>query len=148
MKTIDFQITTPERIVHKDQIDSVSVPTKMGQITILPNHIPLVASLEAGELIVRKGKEEIPMAVSGGFVHVNFENKVIILADTAEKVEEIDELRSERARQRATELLKTKRVDATDYAVILAELNKEMARLRVARKYRRQRPKQPGVGEQ
>lgn len=147
MKILNFEITTPEKIVLKDEIESVTVPTKMGQITILPDHIPIVSSLEPGELIVRKEKEEIPMAVSGGFVHVSFDNKVIILADTAEKVEEIDEQRADRARERAEELLKTKRVDAADYAVILGELNKEMARLRVKRKYRRHRPKQPIIEE-
>ncbi|HEX9664444.1 MAG TPA: ATP synthase F1 subunit epsilon [Patescibacteria group bacterium] len=138
---INFEITTPEKIAHKDQIDSVTVPTKMGQITILPNHIPLVSSLVAGELIVRKDGQETPLAVSGGFVNVQPNNRVVILADTAEKVEEIDEELAERARQRAAELLKTRREDAEDYAVILGELNKEMARLKLLRKYRRLKTK-------
>jgi F-type H+-transporting ATPase subunit epsilon len=142
MKKITFEITTPERVVFKDEVDQVTLPTKMGQITILPDHIPLVASLVAGELIVKKEKEIIPMSISGGFVEVRPQSKVVILADTAERLEEIDEKRAEEARQRAAELLQQKRVDAEEYASLSAKLQKELARLKVARKHRHLRGSQ------
>jgi len=132
-KKIHFEIVTPERTVYKDEVDEIILPTKMGEIAILPNHVPLVAVLKAGELRVKKGKEEIPMAVSGGFIEVQ-KNKVVVLADSAEHVHEIDEQKAEEARAKAQELLKTKQ-DEEDFAAVSALLEKELARLKVARKY-------------
>ncbi len=65
---INFKIATPEKVVYKDEVDAISVPTKMGEITVLPNHIPLISVLVAGEIVVRKGEEEVAMSVSGGFL--------------------------------------------------------------------------------
>ena|SRR3989338_142361 len=136
IKKIRFQITTPERTVFQDEIESVSLPTAMGQITVLVNHIPLVASLEPGELIIRKDGQEINMAVAGGLVEVRDNNHVVVLADTAEHAAEIDEQRAEEARKRAEELLKEKMGDAKEYAAVAAKLQRELARLKVARKHR------------
>ena len=135
IKKIRFQITTPERTVFQDEIESVSLPTAMGQITVLVNHIPLVASLEPGELIIRKDGQEINMAVAGGLVEVRDNNHVVVLADTAEHAAEIDEQRAEEARKRAEELLKEKMGDAKEYAAVAAKLQRELARLKVARKH-------------
>ncbi|NMC51783.1 F0F1 ATP synthase subunit epsilon [Candidatus Kuenenbacteria bacterium] len=135
-KKIYFEITTPEKNVYRDEVDSISLPTEMGQITILANHIPLVSSLTPGELIIRKDGKELDMAVSGGLVEVRGNNHVVVLSDTAEHAEEIDEARAEEARKRAEELLKEKRDDASEYAIVAAKLQRELARLRVARKHR------------
>lgn len=135
-KKIYFEITTPEKNVYRDEVDSISMPTEMGQITILANHIPLVSSLTPGELIIRKDGKELDMAVSGGLVEVRGNNHVVVLSDTAEHAEEIDEARAEEARKRAEELLKEKRDDASEYAIVAAKLQRELARLRVARKHR------------
>ena len=137
-KKINFQIVTPEKVIFEDMIDSVTIPTQMGEITVLPNHIPLVSVLVAGELRLKKDNQEIPMAVSGGFIEVQ-KNKVVILADTAERVEEIDEKRAEEARVRAKDILKEKRVDSEEFASISAKIEKELARLKVVRKYRPRR---------
>lgn len=134
---IHFKIVSPERVVYEDDVDQVTLPAKEGEITILPNHIPLVASLHAGELVVKKGNRMVPMVVSGGLVEVQPGSLVTVLADTAEKIEEIDEKRAEEARQRATQLMKEKVVEAEDYAALAAKLEKELVRLKVARKYRR-----------
>ena len=138
-KKIHFEITTPERVVYSDEVESVSLPTKMGQITILANHIPLVSSIESGEAIIRKDNKEVFLAISGGLVEVKGDNHVVVLADTAEHAEEIDEARAQEAIKRAEGLLKEKREDAEDYAAVAAKLQRELARLKVAKKHRSQK---------
>ncbi len=134
---LHFKIVSPERIVFEDDVDQVTIPTKDGEICVLPNHLPLVAALQAGELVIKRGSTLIPMAISGGFVEVQPKSQVIVLADTAEKVEEIDLARAEAARQRATQLMKEKVTEASDYVALAAKMEKELARLKVGRKYRR-----------
>ncbi len=136
-KTIKFQIATPERVVFSaSAVESITLPTEMGEITILPDHLPLVANLVPGEMIVRIGGEEIFLAVSGGFIEVS-PSKVTVLADTAERAEEIDEKRAEEARVRARQLMQQQRTaESTDYAALAAKLEKELARLKVVRKRR------------
>ncbi|TSC52823.1 MAG: F-type H+-transporting ATPase subunit epsilon [Parcubacteria group bacterium LiPW_39] len=134
-KLIKFQIVTPERIVLEDNVKQVTVPTQMGEITVLPGHIPLVAVLKPGEIRAKKDGREILMAVSGGFIEV-LKNKVVILADTAEMAEEIDEKRAEEARQRAQKLKEEKRFDRVEFAALQSQIEKELARLKVARKHR------------
>ncbi|MDD5040134.1 MAG: F0F1 ATP synthase subunit epsilon [Patescibacteria group bacterium] len=143
---IRFEITTPERTVFSDEVDEVILPTPQGEIGVLPNHIPLVSLLSAGELRIKKGGETIYMAVSGGFLQVR-PDKVVVLSDTAERAEEIDETKADEARKRAQELVKEKRVDASEFARLSAKIEKELARLKVARKRRnpRQQPPPPAV---
>ncbi len=132
---IKFQIVTPERIVLEEEIKQVTVPTQMGEITVLPGHIPLVAALAAGEIRAKKNGKEILMAVSGGFIEVS-KNKIVILADTAERAEEINVKRAEEARQRALKLKEEKRFDRVEFTVLQAKIEKELARLKVARRHR------------
>ncbi len=140
MRKINFKIATPERIVYQDEVDQVTLPTKMGEITVLPNHLPLVSSLNPGEILIKKGEAEVPLAVSGGFMELN-NNQMVILADTAERVEEIDAERAEAGRARVKDLLEQKRgEEAVDYTALAAKLEKELARLKVARKYKTARP--------
>ena len=141
MDKIKFKIVTPEKVVYEDEIDSLTLPTKTGEITVLPNHIPLVSTLKAGELLIKKGKEEIPMAISGGFVEVAA-NSLVVLADTAEKFEDIDEARAEAGRKRAEELMTRKdeiAKEEIDYTALTAKMEKELTRLKVVRKYRKNR---------
>ena len=141
-KKIKIEITTPERKVFSEEADQISIPTQMGEITVLPEHITLVAVLVPGELRILKDNEEILMAVAGGFIEV-LPNKVTILADSAEHAEEIDEKRAEEARQRALELQKEKRFDDQEFAALSVQIEKELARLKVVRKkkYRNLPPK-------
>ena len=132
---IKFKIVTPERIVYEDEIDALTLPTAMGEITILPHHIPLVSTVAPGELVVRKGNEAHPMAISGGFVEVREGDQVTVLADTAERVQEIDMARAEEAKERARKMLAERQADDVDYAALAAKIEKELARLKVARKY-------------
>jgi F-type H+-transporting ATPase subunit epsilon len=134
MSKINFKIATPERVVYKDEVDQITVPTMNGEITILPNHIPLISVLDAGEIIVKIGDEEILMAVSGGFIEV-LSTKVVVLADTAEKSDEIDVVRAEEAIKRAEELKTKRSVDTREFAGLSAQIQKELARVRVGRKH-------------
>lgn len=136
-KRIKFEIATPERVVLKEEILQVTVPTQEGEITVLPKHSPLVSVLKPGVLELKKLDGEIEIiSVSGGFVEVLL-NKVIILADTAERAEEIDIERAEEARKRAEESLKDMRsVDASQFAQLAAQIEKELARVRSAKKWR------------
>ena len=137
-KIIKFEIVTPERVVLKEDVVQVSVPTKTGEITVLPNHIPLISSLQAGVIYIKKiGGQEDVMSVSGGFIEV-LKNKVVILADTAERAEELDESRIDEARQRAEESLKDMReFDRDQFANINAQLTRELARSKAIKRWRR-----------
>lgn len=136
-KTLLFKIATPEKVVFEaPAVDSISLPTSTGEITILPDHIPLVSSLVAGEIRVVVAGQPIIMAVSGGFIEIR-PGQVIVLADTAERAEEIDEARAEQARAKAKELMEQqKTADAEGYAGLAAKIEKELARLKVVRKHR------------
>lgn len=135
---INFKIVTPEGIIYEDKVEKVTVPTTTGEITILPHHIPLVSILKAGELIAYKSNNPVPMSVAGGVIEVQPENKVYILADSAERAEHIDILRAEAARRRAEELMKQKEHQAdVDFAKLQAVIDREMARIKVAKKYKR-----------
>lgn len=141
-KKINLEIITPERVVFSEEINQVTLPTHQGQITVLPDHIPLVSSLAAGEIKIVKDSEEIFMAISGGLIQVD-PNKVRILADTAERAEEIDVEQAEEGRKRAMELMKEEKREKIDYTALAAKLEKELARLKVAR--RRRRRTQPTI---
>jgi len=140
MKLLDFELTTPERVAVRAKIRQVSIPTTEGEITVLPDHLPLVAPIRAGELrLVDEKGEEIILAVSGGFVTVHPGNRLAILADTAERAEELDFKLIEEAVKRAEEVLKEKIDDEERYADATAHLAREMARWKVVRKHRERR---------
>lgn len=132
---ISFEITTPEGVIYRDQVEQISLPTKMGEITILPHHIPLVASLYPGEIRVKKDGLTDLLAVAGGFIEVQPDNRVVVLADSAERAEKIDIKRAEEAKKRAEELMKQKKFDEVEYTALAAKMERELARLRVARKH-------------
>ena len=142
--TIKFEITTPERVVLKEEVAQITVPTRNGEITVLPNHIPLVSVLEPGviEVIKSNGEREV-MSVSGGFIEV-LKDKVVILADSAERAEEIDIDRAETARQKAEDTKKNaEKMDHVEFANLSAVIAKEMARTRAAQKWRKLKSEKP-----
>ena len=143
MPKIKFKIITPERVVFSDEIDQVTMMTREGEITVLSDHIPLITVLQPGELRCKKGSEEYFMAVSGGFCEIRPDNSVVVLADTAERAEEIDITRAEAAKERAEKLMKEARSqEGVDYAGLQAMIEKSLTRLRVGNKYRKLPPKQ------
>ena len=133
---LKLQIITPERIVfEEDEVESVTLPGVEGELTILPEHAPLMTELRPGPLYFRKGGNEVDVAVAGGFMEVR-DDRVIILADVAERSDEIDQARAEAARRTAQERLAT-REGEVDMAAALAALARAQARLRVAERRRR-----------
>ena len=130
---LNLKIVTPERVVYEDIVDSVTATTQMGEITILPGHIPLVTNLQAGELRVRTNGDEQFLVASTGFLEVRSGNEVVVLADTAERVEELELEKIEAAKERARRLLEENRnVDDVAFADAAALLERELARERVA----------------
>ncbi len=137
-KTIKFEIVTLERVVLKEKILQVSVPTTSGEITVLPGHIPLISILQAGviEIKLTDGSLDI-MSVSGGFIEV-MKGKVVILADTAERAAEIDDQRVNEAYTRADELKKKlKDHQGREFFSLTARIDKELARHRAVKRWRR-----------
>ncbi|MBI4117709.1 MAG: ATP synthase F1 subunit epsilon [Parcubacteria group bacterium] len=136
MKKLFFELITPERVLHREEIDKAIVPTKSGQITVLPDHIPLSSLLAAGELVIYKGDQMFPTAISGGFLVVTGK-KVAVLADTAERVEEIIIERAEEAKRRAEKMIAEKKSDREAFSSLTAKIEKELVRIRVAKKYQK-----------
>jgi F-type H+-transporting ATPase subunit epsilon len=137
-KLIKFEIVTPERTVLKEDILQISVTTKNGEITVLPNHLPLVATLAPGVIEIRKPGNEIEvMSISGGFIEV-LKDKIVVLADTAERAEEIDIIRAEVAHKKAVELMKQERqIDHLSFARTNALIEKELARTKAVKKWKK-----------
>lgn len=141
MRSIKLKIVTPEKLLVEEEVYSVTLPAESGEITVLPDHIPYIGTLRPGEIFFRRSQESEPeaFATSGGFVELHG-NILSLLVDTAERAEEIDLDRAEEGRQKAEELAKSQHtLDEAEYARVATSLEKEFARLRVARKYRRQR---------
>ena len=137
MAKLSFDIVTAERLVYSDEVDIVIAPGIEGQLAILPNHAPLITTLQSGELITRKGGDEVAMFVAGGFLEV-MGNRVTVLADVAERAEEIDIERAEAARCRAEDRLKVCGPE-TDVARAEAALKRSLIRLKIAETRRRKR---------
>lgn len=139
MAIIRLDIVTAEQSVYSEDVDMVIAPGIQGQLGILPQHTPLMTMLEPGELIVKKGGEEFYMAVSGGFLEVR-PDRVIVLADSAERAEEIDMARAEEAKRRAEKMLEEKYVPGVDAARAEAALRRSLLRLKIAERRRKRRP--------
>jgi F-type H+-transporting ATPase subunit epsilon len=141
MAKLKFEIVTAERVVYSDEVDIVIAPGVEGELAILPHHAPLLTMLQTGELRVRKEGEETSMFVSGGFLEVR-PDKVTVLADVAERAEEIDVAQAEEAKRRAEERLET-RAGVEDMARAEAALRRSLMRIKIAEKRRRRRPEAP-----
>lgn len=141
MAQIHLQLVTPQRKVLDEEVQSLTCPTTMGEITILPEHVDLVATLKVGELVARTGAgQEHNIHVAGGFVQVKAGKEIIVLADAAEHHHEIDEAETEQAKQRAEETMKRSNVSAEDYALAAAALERSVSKLNLVRKYRHRAP--------
>ncbi len=137
---IKLEIVTAERVVFSDDVEIVIAPGVEGELGILPHHAPLITTLTSGELLARKAGDEYSLAVGGGFLEVH-PDRVIVLADSAERADEIDISRAEAAKKRAEERL-SHPAQGVDVARAQAALHRALARIEVAdrRKKRRQGP--------
>jgi F-type H+-transporting ATPase subunit epsilon len=131
MATMSVELVTGERVVYQDSgVELVSAPGSEGTLGILPNHASLISTLDAGEVRIRKGVQEEHFVVFGGFIQVAY-NRVIILADTAERVVDIDLERAQRAYQHARERLE-QRESPEEMRAAREERQRAELRLRVA----------------
>ncbi len=131
-ETFRLEIATPNRLLVRADAEEAQIPGRNGYLGILPEHAPLVSELKAGELSYREGGRTSRLAVSWGFVEV-LPDRVTVLAETAEKPEEIDVTRAEQARQRAEQRLKSPDPD-TDINRSMVALERALVRLQVAGK--------------
>ncbi|HEV2066780.1 MAG TPA: F0F1 ATP synthase subunit epsilon [Thermomicrobiales bacterium] len=139
MAKLTLEIITGERVVfHQDDVDMVVAPGIEGAIGVLPSHAPLISLLSQGELRVKKGGGEESLVVFGGFIEI-LDDKVIILADSAERAEEIDLERTALARQNAENALRN-RGDVVDLAEAESALRQAAIRERIGQRRRGQTP--------
>jgi len=138
MATLKLEIVTAESPVFTGEVDSIVAPGSVGQFTILPHHAAFMTMLEAGELCLRMGGQETFMVVSGGFLEV-IDDKVIVLADAAERADDIDAARAEEAKKRAQEQMR-RPLTGPELVAAEAALRRSLARLKVSeRRKRRER---------
>jgi len=133
--TFKLEIVTAEKMIFSDDVSAIIAWGVEGQLGILPHHAPLMTMLQPGDLLIRKGQEEEYLFITGGFLEVR-PDKVIILADACERVDEIDVARAEEAKKRAQETMKAAPLTA-DVASAEAALRRSLARLKVAERKRR-----------
>ncbi|HKB25602.1 MAG TPA: F0F1 ATP synthase subunit epsilon [Methylomirabilota bacterium] len=133
---ITLEIATPIRLVVSETVDEVVAPGVEGYFGVLPGHAPFLTTLGIGEVSYRTGRDTHYLALAGGFAEVR-NDKVIVLADTAERPEEIDRGRAERARERAEQRLSGRgSEEAIDYARAAAALRRALTRLQTAGRVR------------
>ncbi len=140
-KQIKLKIVTPERLILEELVDQVSLPTTLGEITVLPDHIPLITGLASGDVVAFSAGEHIPMAVVGGFVEIKKNNEniteVAVLADFAEHVHELSDEKIEQAKQNAEDMKKKmENKEHVDFEHFEAELERSLTRVKIADKWR------------
>lgn len=140
-KQLKLKIVTPEKLVLEEMVDQVSLPTTLGEITVLVNHVPLITGLTSGDVVALVGGEHVPMAVAGGFVEIKQnekgETEVAVLADFAEHVSSLHDDAIEKAKVRAEELKKLmENKDHVDFEHFEAELERSLTRVKIADKWR------------
>ena len=134
MSELNLEIITPEKPIFRDQIEAVTIPGTLGSFQILKDHAPLISSFDTGVIKVKKASVESFYTTSGGTVEVN-KNSVLILADSIEKISDIDIDRAEQAKKRAEERLQKKHEANIDEARAKAALNRALNRINAVKKY-------------
>ena len=140
---IQLEIVTPERLAFSDEVDSVVVPGADGEIGVLPHHAPLVSTLGAGELRLRKGGQEESFAIVGGFLQVR-PDRVVVLAETADLASDIDLEKAQEARREAERALESGFHEGADLSAARAQLQQALLRIRVAERRYREGPRHRG----
>jgi F-type H+-transporting ATPase subunit epsilon len=126
-----FELATPNRLLVSEEVEEVVAPGAEGYFGVLPGHAPFLTSLQSGQVTYRIGRREQYLAVGGGFAEVRPE-KVIILAESAERPEEIDRQRAQSARERALARLAGKTQEEIDYTRALGALTRALTRIQVS----------------
>ena len=155
-KQLKLKIVTPERLILEEMVDQVTIPGSEGEMTILPDHIPLIAGLSSGDVVAVVGGEYVPMAVVGGFVEIKSRRleesgprpnasgkdsdnitEVAVLADFTEHISELSDEKILQAKARAEELKKQmENKELVDFEHFEAELERSLTRVKIADKWR------------
>lgn len=148
---LKLEIVTIEGVVFSGDVDMVVAPGTEGELGILPRHAPLITALTYGELRVRRGEDVDCYAIGGGYMEV-LPNEVTVMADSAERADQIDLERAEAARRRAEAGLKDRSQTEVDFAKAEAALRRSMVRIKVATAQKKRQggggsPRYPGAGE-
>ena len=134
-KKLQIEIITPSGVRHSCKADMLIAPAVMGTVGILPNHIPLFTKLESGEIKIKTSGKDEYFAVTGGFMDVDANSRITILTDSAQRSEEIDEKRTEKAKEEAEKLLKNhEKLSEKEFAVAENSLRKALLDLKVSRR--------------
>jgi F-type H+-transporting ATPase subunit epsilon len=133
MAEINLEIITPEKIIYKDSVDSVTVPGTKGLFQVLKDHAPLMSTIEIGVITLKKNGENTYLTTAGGTIEV-LNNNVMILADSVEVVGDIDVERAERAKTRAEENLNNKK-EEVDFVRAELALKRAINRINAREKY-------------
>lgn len=134
--SLQLTVVTQEKELLSQEVDSVTAMTMSGEVTILPGHVPLMTKLTDTELVYRKSGKVSSLAVSGGFMNVEPNNKIIILADSAIRSEDINEAKAEEARKKAQETMQNEKASKTEIFLAESEMKRAILELRVAQKRR------------
>ena|SRR3972149_5015824 len=129
-----LEIITPTKVVLKDEVDEITLPTLNGEISILPNHVDLLTKINPGEMIIKKNNKSQIFAITGGFLEVS-KNQVSILADHAVRAEDIEIAKAQQAQERARNAMKN-RENNRAFVTAEADLRKALLELKVARKHK------------
>ncbi|EKD63716.1 MAG: hypothetical protein ACD_51C00224G0013 [uncultured bacterium] len=135
MKQFQLKIVTPEKVLYQDMVESVTVPTAEGEITVLPQHLPIISAINPGELKIKKGGEYDYFSVTRGVIEVDGKT-VTLLVDAAESANFINEKRAEEAKERAKKLMEGVKQSEEGYADAVAQMERALSRLRIAKKRR------------
>ncbi|TMF39686.1 MAG: F0F1 ATP synthase subunit epsilon [Chloroflexi bacterium] len=128
---IQLDIVTPEKLAYSDEVDAVVLPGSEGELGVLPHHAPLISTLGAGELRLRKGGQEESFAIIGGFLQV-LPDRVVVMAENADMASDIDLEKAQEARRQAEQALEGGFVEGADLAAARAALQASLIRIRVA----------------
>lgn len=135
MSTLKLEIVTPEAKIYSEDVDMVTLPGVEGEMGIYPMHVPLMTQVVSGEIQVRRGGQDVLLAIGEGFVEISG-NRVAILTDMAIRADDIDEAKAEEARKRAEARLQEKLSDE-ETAAVTAALAHSLAQLHVKRRHRK-----------
>jgi F-type H+-transporting ATPase subunit epsilon len=133
-----LSIITPDQTVYEGAVDSVTLPTSDGEITVLPHHVPIITTVVPGAVIAREAGGEMIFAVSRGVIEVG-NDEVRVLSDIADRADLLEEAAVEKARESAEKLMAEKHADAVAFADAAALLDRELGRIRAVRRHRSRR---------
>jgi F-type H+-transporting ATPase subunit epsilon len=135
-KSIRLEFVTPERALAHEEVDELGLPGEDGDFGVLPGHAPLLAALRTGEMWYRKGSDFTYAFLTGGFAEV-LPDRVSILAQVAERAEDIDEARAEASKRRAEERMAKASANEMDYERARMAAMRAIMRLQVSKHTRR-----------